>query len=110
MPNVKIYVDDTVLAARGAEIRALLPTLRDRICAELSVPLEAAQVAVLPVIGLSDQPLANLEFQYLATAERSPDMIRRACAIFRDLLAGAIGSTPAVRATPLDPQTYVALK
>ncbi len=51
-----------------------------------------------------------MEFQYLATSERTPERIRQVCSAFRDLLTAAMGVTTAVRATPLDPLTYVALK
>lgn len=110
MPNVKIYVDQTLLEERHAAINAILRPLRDCLCAELSVPAAACQLTIIPVLGLIDQPRANMEIQYLATPERTPTKITQACKVFRDLLATSIGSVPAVRATPLDPQTYVALK
>jgi hypothetical protein len=79
-------------------------------CHELAVPTSACQLAIIGVIGLPDQPQANMEFQYLATSERTPERIRQVCSAFRDLLTAAMGVTTAVRATPLDPLTYVALK
>ena len=110
MPNIKLFVDQSLLATRDAEARTLLGPLRDMACHELSVPAGACQLAIIGVLGLSDQPLVNMEFQYLATPERTPERIRQVCAAFRDLLSAALGVTPAVRATPLDPATYVALK
>lgn len=110
MPNVKIYVDQTLLEERHAAINAILMPLRDCLCAELSVSAAACQLAEIPILGLIDQPLVNMEIQYLTTPDRTPTNITKACTAFRDLLATAIGSVPAVRATPLDPQTYVALK
>ncbi|MCB1334824.1 MAG: hypothetical protein KDK26_14540 [Roseivivax sp.] len=110
MPNVKLFIDETLYAARRAEIAAMLPPLRESLCAEMSVPPAACQIAVLAVMGLPGQPSANLEMQYLAKPDRTPAMIAAACAVFRDVVEAALGSRPAVRATPLDPETYVALK
>ena len=110
MPNVKIFVDDAVYTARGRALREMLPSLRAAICEQLSVPAEACQLAVVPVIGMEGQPSANMEIQYLAKPGRTPEMITAACTALRDVVEAAAGSRPAVRATPLDPATYVALK
>ena len=110
MPNVKIFVDQTVFEQRGSAIKAMLPLLRESLCTELSVPIAACQLAVLPVLGMPDQPQVNMEVQYLGTAERTPEMIHAACKVFSDVIAPAVESMPAIRATPLDPATYVALK
>lgn len=107
---MKPFVDQDLLAARQTEISAQLAPLRDLACRELCVPASACQLAVVSVIGLPDQPLANLEFQYLALPERTPEKICQVCAVFRDFLAPLLGSAPAVRATPLDLASYVALK
>ena len=110
MPNVKIYVDEPTYQDRKDALQALLPPLRDAICEQLKVPVAACQLAVIPVIGMAGQPVANFEVQYLGTPERTRDVITQACTVFRELVAGAVGAVPAVRATPLDPETYVALK
>jgi hypothetical protein len=110
MPNMKLFVDQDLLGERGAAIAAMLAPLRDLACHELRVPASACQLAVIGVIGLKDQPLASMEFQYLATAERTPERIGEVCAAFRSFLAASMGITPAIRSTPLDPATYVALK
>lgn len=110
MPNIKLFVDQDLLAARNTEIRALLGPLRDVACLELSVPASACQLAVIGVMGLDDQPLANMEFQYLATPERTPEKIHQVCARFQDFLIASLGVKAAIRATPLDKATYVALK
>lgn len=110
MPNVKIFIDQTVFEDRYAALETMLPNLRESLCTELSVPSTACHLAVVPVLGMADQPAVNMEIQYLGTAARTPKMITAACAIFREIVAGTVGSDPAVRATPLDPATYVALK
>lgn len=110
MPNVKIFVNQTVFETRRTEIDSMLSKLRDSLCVELSVPVSACQLAVIPVLGMLDQPQANMEIQYLGNAERTPEMITVACKVFSEIIAPAVGSLPAVRATSLDPNTYVALK
>lgn len=110
MPNVKIFVDETLFKDRKDAIRAVLVPLREAMCAALNVPPSACQLAVIPVLGLMDQPQANIEIQYLGTAARTPEVITGACEILQEVVAAALGMAPAVRATPLDPETYVALK
>lgn len=110
MPNVKIYVDEALYQDRKTALTELLPHLREALCRELSVPSAACQLAVMPVLGLQDQPKANFEVQYLGIKSRTPQMIETACMVFQGLLADCLGHVPAVRATPLDPETYVALK
>lgn len=110
MPNVKIFIDEGLYAERKEQIKDMLPSLRETLCETLSVGAAACQLAVIPVLGLPDQPLANLEFQYLGTESRTPDFIRGLCIQYRDILEGVLGCVPAVRATPLDVNTYVAVK
>jgi hypothetical protein len=110
MPNVKIYVDHAVLTEREDAIRAMLPGLRAAVCEDLAVDVAACQFAVIGVMGLPDQPLVNVEFSYLGTPARTPDVIRAASARFQRIVAEAAGAHAAVRADALDPATYVALK
>ena len=110
MPNVKIFVDEKVHADRAGDIRDMLLPLRDLLCETLSVPVAACQLAVIPVMGLEDQPLINMEYQYLATPDRTPGMIRTCSTAYRAFITERLGHVPAVRSTPLDPATYVALK
>lgn len=110
MPNVKVYVGQALFDARRAAIAAALPGLRARLCETLSVSVPACQIAVVPVLGLEGQPQANLELGYLAKPDRTPAIIAAHCETYRAFLTGPLGTAPAVRATPLDPDTYVALK
>ena len=110
MPNVKIYIDETLLATRKAGILDALEPLRRLLCDELNVAPSACHVVIQSVIGMADQPLVSMEFQYLSKPDRTPERIRNACIVFRDFLIGPLGCSPAIRATPLDPATYVALK
>lgn len=110
MPNVKIYIDEHLFAAHKAVIVAALEPLRCLLCAELNVAPSACHIVIQSVTGLADQPLVSIEFQYLANPDRTPERIRSASVAFRDLLTGPLGCSPAIRATPIDPATYVALK
>ena len=110
MPNMKIFVDEAVFDDRKEALRAALVPLRESLCAELTVQPEACQIAVIPVMGIEGQAVANMELHYIARPERTPDQIRAACAVFHALIEGALGAAPEVRAAPLDPETYLALK
>lgn len=110
MPNVKIYVDQSVHKERAKALQDLLPRLREAVCEGLNAKPAACQIVVIPVYGMPDQPLANLEVHYLGTPARTTQIVRAACETFRDLLVEVIGSPVAVRATPLIPETYVSVK
>lgn len=110
MPNVKIYVDEAIFpACRDALIAALGP-MRDHLCAEFRVDVPACQFAVLPVVGLADQPRVNVEIQILTKADRTRDRVTAIGLHLRTLLAAATGTHVAIRIGGLDPETYVALK
>lgn len=110
MPNVKLFVDQARFAQDAGIIAAALGPLREVICREFRVQPSACQIAALPVMGLSDQPGVNVEIQFLATPERTPERIRAVCSVLRAHLEKTIGAGIALRATPLDRATYVALK
>ncbi|WP_151719440.1 hypothetical protein [Gemmobacter serpentinus] len=110
MPNVKIYIDDAHFPALRPAIAALLPGLREMLCAELEVDRTACQFAVLPVLALPDQPCLNAELHVLPRAARSRAKLEAVAAELRGQLAQASGSSVAVRIATLDPATYVALK
>lgn len=110
MPNLKLFVDDTALAAQRPQLAAALPELRALLCAGLDVTPSACQLAVIAVMGLADQPAINAELHLLPRPERSrarrEDLARR----LRDHLAAATGLSVAVRIALLDGESYVALK
>lgn len=110
MPNVKLYVDESRYPAVQAGLAALLPGLRDMLCDRLSVGHAACQIAVIPVLGLPDQPLINAELHVLPNAGRTPDLLRRMALDLRAHLNDATGLTVAVRIASLDPDTYITLK
>lgn len=110
MPNVKIFADDRVMADRRDALQAAMPGLRDLLCADLKVGVEACQLALVPVTGLPDQPQVNVELLLLPKADRDGDTVRAVAGKVRDMVAAASGAHTAVRISMLDPVTYVALK
>lgn len=110
MPNVKLFVDETVFNDRKDALAAFLPVLRGAICDQLAVPVGAVQLVVVPVLGVADQTQVNMEIHYLAAPGRTKQVVTDACAALRELVADVVGAPPAMRAMPLDPETYVALK
>ncbi|RDD73467.1 hypothetical protein [Paracoccus versutus] len=110
MPNVKIYIDETRLAACRDAIEDALPRLRDLLCDGLAVETSACQIAALPVVGLPDQPQVNAELLILPRSGRTPERIRAVAGTMRQMLEQASGLDVAVRVGMLDPETYLALK
>lgn len=110
MPNVKLYIDQTHYAQVAPGVSALLPALRDMLGAALSVGPGAFQIAVVPVMGLPDQPAINVEMLLLPRDGRTPEVLRQAGQQLRECLHEATGLQVAVRISALDPVSYVALK
>ena len=108
MPNIKIFVDEAKYeAARG---EALMQALRRLVCAELSVPPAACQLAILPVQALADQPQVNAELAILRHPDRGVAVLQGLAQKVQDLVAADLGLSVAVRITSLDPAHYLALK
>ncbi len=110
MPNVKLFVDEARYPSVRQGLAALLPELRDMLCATLAVDHAACQFAVIPVMGLPDQPQINAELHLLPRSERTPQMLRAAAEALRDRLQAETGLHAAVRIAALDPGSYIALK
>ncbi|MEQ6917425.1 hypothetical protein [Halomonas aquatica] len=110
MPNLKIYVDESIQTEHYRQVAGVLPDLRDMLCRELAVPTEACQLAIVTVLGLPDQPLVNAEIMILPKSDRTPQKLRAVCDRIRQILSEVSGAHVAVRAATLDPETYIALK
>jgi hypothetical protein len=110
MPNVKIYVDDTLLPYCREHLVGSLGQLRDRLCEALAVDRAACQFAVIAVSAMPDLPRVNVELQLLPRSERTRDVLVSVCRMLRDMIGDATGAHVAVRMTALDPETYIALK
>lgn len=110
MPNVKIYVDETLYPGCRDRLAAMLGPARDLLCRELAVDVPACQFAVLPVLAMPDLPRVNAELLLLPRPERTRAAVTRIGTTLRDMLAEATGTHAAIRVAFLDPETYIALK
>ena len=110
MPNVKIYVDDTLFPDLRARLEPMLAPVRAMLCRELGVDAAACQVAVIPVLAMPDQPPINTEMLILPRPDRTREAVTRVGQRLRDMIGTATGRHVAVRVSALDPDTYVALK
>ena len=110
MPNLKIFVDDARLGDIRAPLVAALPGLRDRLCQALAVDPAISQMAILPVIGLPDQPVINVELHLLSAPARTPEALRKVAQDLRDMLGQATGRHAAIRIATFEPGGYVTLK
>lgn len=110
MPNVKIYVDDSLYGACRPALTQALGPVRDLLCRDLQVDVSACQFAVMPVAAMPDLPRVNVEMAILPRPERTREVLLGVCTKLRALVEGATGTHVAVRVTALDPQTYIALK
>lgn len=110
MPNLKIYVDETLLPDCRAALVAALTPLRAMLCAALKVEVAACQVAVLPVLAMPDLPRVNVEMHIMPHPDRSRAMLTALAAQVQAQIAAATGTHTAVRIATLVPEGYVALK
>lgn len=111
MPNVKLFVDDTLWPQRAEALRARLAPMRALLCHALEVPVAACQLAIVPVWGMEDQPNLNIELSLLPRPDRTRSKLEGLGGELRALFAPAVGDARvAVRFSALDPETYVALK
>lgn len=110
MPNVKVHVDHAVWAERSGDILASLIPIRNMLCADYRVDASYCQFAVFPVFGPEDQTQVSVEIQILPKPERTSELIKDSCQRLQAMLAEAAGVHTAVRATQLDPGTYLALR
>lgn len=110
MPNIKIYVDETVYPDCRETLAATLLPMRDLLRRELQADLSAFQFAIIPVMAMADLPRVNAELMLLPRPDRTRDAVTRVGAALRDMLVAATGTHVAIRVAFLDPETYVALK
>ena len=110
MPNVKIFVDDTLYPAIREPLGQALVPIREMLCADLQVDVPACQFAVMAVGAMPDLPRVNVEMAILPRPERTREVILSVCGKLRAMVEGATRTHVAVRVTALDPETYIALK
>jgi hypothetical protein len=110
MPNIKIFVDETIyLGCRKSLAEALMP-IRDMLCDKLHVDVPACQFAIMPVGAMADLPRVNVEMQILPKPERTREVVLDVCMKVKEMVGAATSTHVAVRVVSLDPDTYIALK
>lgn len=110
MPNIKIFVDDSLYPGLRDPLAQALHPIRDMLCRELAVDIPACQFAVLPVGAMPDLPRVNVEMAILPRPDRTRDRVIAVCTQLRQMVEAATQTHVAVRVTALDPETYIALK
>jgi hypothetical protein len=110
MPNIKIFVDESLYPGIREPLAQALAPIRAMLCRDLAVDVQACQFAVLPVGAMPDLPRVNVEMAILPRPERTREVILSVCAKLREMVEAATRTHVAVRVTALDPATYIALK
>lgn len=110
MPNLKIYVDESLYPGVREPLSQTLGQVRDLLCRELAVDVPACQFAVIAVGAMSDLPRINIEMAVLSRPERTREKMIAICTELRGLIESVVHTHVAVRVTALDPETYIALK
>lgn len=110
MPNLKIFVDDSLYSGVREPLAQALGPIRDMLCRELAVDVPACQFAVMPVGAMADLPRVNVEMAILPRPERTRERVTHVGLRLREMVEAATGTHVAVRVTALDPETYIALK
>jgi hypothetical protein len=111
VPNLKVYVDDTVWQEHRAALAAALGPIRSMLCERLKVDVSACQLALVPVTGLPDQPLVNAEIFLLPKPDRTREALEAVCRTLRGQLSQASGGAgTAVRCNRLDPEVYFSIR
>lgn len=110
MPNLKIFVDETLYPDCRAALAQALGPIRAMLCQDLRVDVPACQFAVMAVGAMPDLPRVNVEMAILPRPERTREIVLAVCAKLRTMVETATGTHVAVRVTALDPETYIALK
>ena len=110
MPNLKIFVDETLYPECRDGLAAAMEPIRAMLCHELKVEVPACQLALMPVLAMADLPRVNAEMQILPRPDRTRDHMISVSRRLQDMLSSVTGTRVAVRVTSLDPATYIALK
>jgi hypothetical protein len=110
MPNLKIFVDESIGPEGQSRLMAALPALRKFLCQELDVDTPLAQLAIVPVFGLSDQALLAVEMQILPKPDRTREHLLATCQVLCDKLRALVDVKTAIRVTTVDPANYLVVR
>jgi hypothetical protein len=107
MPNVKVYMDDTLLAGQSQAAGTLLAVIRRHLCETLGVTEAACHIVALGVVSIPGQTQVNIELALLRKPDRSRDAVAKLCSQLRDLAAGLMQVPAAVRCALMEPEFYI---
>lgn len=107
MPNVKLYIDDPLLARLGDRLQPALTELRHFLCTAFGVAEPTCHIVVIGVRSPDGQTAINVELVALQKPGRARDAVDASCARLQDLLEGLLGTRPAVRCALMEPETYI---
>jgi hypothetical protein len=110
MPNLKIFVDESLGAEASERLHAALPSLRELMCRQLGVDIPLAQFVLVPVLGLGDQAQLAVEMQILPKPDRTREHLVSTCEALRDALRAVADVKTAIRVTTVDPANYLVMR
>jgi len=110
VPNLKVHVDKDAWNTHAGDITNKLLTLRDLVCMGLKADISACQIAVIPFGGIDGQAEVAIEVDYLPKPGRTREMVSQVCMQIKTLMVDATGCRVAVRATAVDPETYIVVR
>ena len=110
MPNLKIYVDETLLPDCLAKLTDALPALRAMLCEALKVDIAACQFVVLSALVMPDLPRVNVELHIMPHPDRTREVLMSMAKQVQTQIGSVTGTHTAVRITTLVPDAYIALK
>lgn len=106
MPNVKIYVDESVLAGVEERSDTGLVALRRFLCEALGVTEAACHIVLIGVKSPTGQTLANVELVLLRRQDRTSEMMTAFCSRLRNLMTDWLGCQTAIRCTLMETDLY----
>ena len=110
MPNLKIFVDQSLGAQATSCLAEALPGIREFLCRELAVEPALAQLAIVPVNGIGDQALLSVEMQILPGARRTREVLIATGEALSVKLRAVVAAKVAIRITTVDPANYIVMR
>lgn len=107
MPNVKLFVDERVMAGIGDRLDPILTELRAFLVRAFGVTEAACHIVVLGVTSLATQTPVNIELAILQRPDRPRDRIESSCTDLQALALRLFGVAVAIRCTVMDPEAYI---
>lgn len=107
MPNVKLYVDERVLAGLAERTEPVLLEIRTLLCQMFGAPEAACHLVIIGVRSMAGQLPVNIELAVLRKPDRPREAVDASCARLQAVAADLFGVPVAIRCTLMDPEIYV---